>query len=72
MDCDENEIADIHGVATLLGHKDLRMTARYSHLSPVFLGKAVGRIDGVFGISVTTSLPLGKSLPSNSSATIEE
>jgi len=40
--------ADIHSVATLLGHKDLRMTARYSHLSPAFLGEAVGRL-GVFG-----------------------
>jgi len=41
--------ADIHSVATLLGHKDLRMTARYSHLSPAFLGEAVGKLDGVYG-----------------------
>jgi DNA invertase Pin-like site-specific DNA recombinase len=26
--------ADIHTVAQLLGHKDLRMAARYQHLSP--------------------------------------
>jgi hypothetical protein len=32
-----------------LGHKDLRMAARYQHLSPAFLGEAVGRLDGVFG-----------------------
>ena len=30
--------ADIHTVALLLGHKDLRMAARYQHLSPTFSG----------------------------------
>ena len=33
--------ADIHTVAQLLGHKDLRMAARYQHLSPTFLVEAV-------------------------------
>ncbi len=28
--------ADIHTVALILGHKDLRMAARYQHLSPAF------------------------------------
>jgi integrase len=41
--------ADIHTVAQLLGHKDLRMAARYQHLSPDFLANAVGRLDAVFG-----------------------
>jgi integrase len=41
--------ADIHTVALLLGHKDLRMAARYQHLSPAFLAEAVSRLDGVFG-----------------------
>jgi integrase len=41
--------ADIHTVAQLLGHKDLRMAARYQHLSPAFLAEAVGRLDSVFG-----------------------
>lgn len=41
--------ADIHTVAQLLGHKDLRMAARYQHLSPGFLAEAVGRLDGVLG-----------------------
>lgn len=41
--------ADIHTVAQLLGHKDLRMAARYQHLSPAFLADAVGRPDAVFG-----------------------
>lgn len=41
--------ADIHTVALLLGHKDLRMAARYQHLSPAFLSDAVGKLDGVFG-----------------------
>jgi integrase len=41
--------ADIHTVAQLLGHKDLRMAARYQHLSPAFLAEAVNKLDGVFG-----------------------
>jgi integrase len=40
--------ADIHTVAQLLGHKDLRMAARYQHLSPTFLSVAVKRLDDVF------------------------
>ena len=45
------EGADIHTVAQLLGHKDLRMAARYQHLSPEFLSVAVGRLDAIFGES---------------------
>jgi len=41
--------ADIHTVAQLLGHKDLRMASRYQHLSPSFLAEAVGKLDAVFG-----------------------
>ena len=41
--------ADIHTVAQLLGHKDLRMAARYQHLSPAYLAEAMQRLDGVFG-----------------------
>lgn len=41
--------ADIHTVALLLGHKDLRMAARYQHLSPAFLSDAVKRLDNIFG-----------------------
>lgn len=40
--------ADIHTVAQLLGHKDLRMAARYQHLSPSFLSEAVKKLDQVF------------------------
>src|SRR5262249_12625868 len=40
---------DIHTVAQLLGHKDLRQAARYQHLSPAFLAEAVGKLDAVFG-----------------------
>jgi integrase len=43
------EGADIHTIAQLLGHKDLRMAARYQHLSPVFLSDAVKKLDQVFG-----------------------
>jgi hypothetical protein len=31
------------------GHKDLRMAARYQHLSPAFLADGVEKLDGVFG-----------------------
>ena len=41
--------ADIHTVAQLLGHKDLRMAARYQHLSGQFLFDAVKRLESVFG-----------------------
>jgi integrase len=40
--------ADIHTVALLLGHKDLRMAARYQHLSPAHLQDAVKGLDSVF------------------------
>ena len=49
--------ADIQTVAQLLGHKDLRMAARYQHLSPAFLAEAVGRLDGVFGNLCSGTLP---------------
>lgn len=41
--------ADIHTVALLLGHKDLRMAARYQHLSPAYLQDAVKQLDKAFG-----------------------
>jgi site-specific recombinase XerD len=40
--------AETHTVAQLLGHKDLRMAARYEHLSPGFLSDAVGGLDKTF------------------------
>jgi integrase len=40
--------ADIHTVAQILGHKDLRMAARYQHLSPAFLSDAVNLLDSAF------------------------
>lgn len=42
--------SDIHTVAQLLGHKDLRMAARYQHLSSQFLSDAVKGLDEVFGV----------------------
>jgi integrase len=55
--------ADIHTVAQLLGHKDLRMAARYQHLSPAFLGDAVRRLDGVFGDLRYPGVTAQKALP---------
>lgn len=40
---------DIYTIAKVLGHKDLRMSARYSHLSATYLGDAVRNLDKVFG-----------------------
>jgi integrase len=37
---------DIRTVAEVLGHRGLRMTMRYSHLSPAHIRTAVGRLDG--------------------------
>ena len=66
--------ANIHTVAQLLGHKYLRMAARYSHLSADLLGDAVRKLDGVFPkaddqrtwlteASVTSSYGARESLP---------
>jgi integrase len=46
--------ADIHTVALILGHKDLRMAARYQHLSPAFLSDAVKLLDTTFAASSQT------------------
>jgi integrase len=43
--------ADIHTVAQLLGHKDLRMAARYQHLSPAFLAEAVAKLDTAYQLT---------------------
>ena len=43
--------ADIHTVALILGHKDLRMAARYQHLSPAFLSDAVKLLDCAYAES---------------------
>jgi integrase len=49
--------ADVHTVAQILGHKDLRMAARYQHLSPAFMAEAVGRLDGIFGLESPLEVP---------------
>jgi integrase len=40
--------ADLQDVAKLLGHRDVRMTNRYAHLSGDHLSAAVNRLDAVF------------------------
>ena len=37
---------DIRTVAELLGHKDISMTMRYTHLAPDHMSKAVAVLDG--------------------------
>jgi hypothetical protein len=37
-------------VAEVLGHKDLRMTMNYSHLSANHIADAVALLDDVFGL----------------------
>jgi integrase len=49
--------ADIHTVAQLLGHKDLRMAARYQHLSPAFLADAVAGLDAVYALPEAAVAP---------------
>jgi len=42
---------NLRTVQTLLGHKDLRMTMRYSHLSPEYLKEAVTTLERTLAIS---------------------
>jgi integrase len=48
---------DIYTIAQVLGHKDLRMSARYAHLSPAYLGDAVKVLDAVFDLPHSQSVP---------------
>ena len=63
--------ADIHSVATLLGHKDIRMTARYSHLNPAFLGETIAKLDGVFDNLRCQDVASKKQLTDGVGATVE-
>ena len=58
--------ADIHTVAQVLGHKDLRMAARCQHLSPAFLSDAVNLLDAAF--AEPKKLPGKKAAPRNVSS----
>lgn len=63
--------ADIHSVATLLGHNDIRMTARYSHLNPAFLGETIAKLDGVFDNLRCQGVASKELLTDGESATVE-
>ncbi len=45
------ERAVFHTVAQLLGHKDLRIAARYQHLSPAFLADAVAKLETAYQLT---------------------
>jgi site-specific recombinase XerD len=51
--------ADLHTVGQLLGHKELRMTARYAHWHAEFLGAAADKLDEV----LTDRLAIGPGEP---------
>ena len=53
---------DINALADLLGHKDLRMTRRYAHLSQDYLSEKVAALDTVFGFLSPRSVPKEKEL----------
>ena len=59
----------IHTVAQLLGHKDLRMAARYQHLSPAFLARAVETLDSVFEVPCYPAVTGTKQLTDGLAAT---
>jgi integrase len=55
---------DIYTIAKILGHKDLRMSVRYSHLSAQYLSDAVRGLDKVFGDKMAVSeVPSPQSVP---------
>jgi len=39
---------DLKTVQQLMGHKDIKMTMRYSHLSPKYVQESIGRLDSVW------------------------
>jgi integrase len=50
--------ANIQAVGKVLGHRDPRMTARYSHLSPDYLQQTVKLLDEVFPAGFADHLPV--------------
>lgn len=48
---------DIHKIATVLGHRDIRMTVRYAHLAPAHIQDAVEKLDAVFMPEVVKDEP---------------
>jgi integrase len=59
--------ASLRFVADQLGHRDIRMTMRYSHLSASHRADAINRLDGVFGFLCPRGVP-GPDAPGESLA----
>jgi integrase len=59
--------ASLRFVADQLGHRDIRMTMRYSHLSASHRADAINRLDGVFGFLCPQGVP-GPDAPGESLA----
>jgi integrase len=60
---------DLQDVAKILGHRDLRMSNRYAHLSAAHLGTAVNRLDTVFGAELA-KLPALQAAPESDHSVI--
>jgi integrase len=50
---------DLYAVGQILGHKTPRMTQRYAHLSPDYMARAVGKLDGFMGGMLPDRPPAG-------------
>jgi integrase len=53
---------DLHTIASLVGHKDLRMTKRYAHLNVDNLREAVAKLEAITNLSQSKEIKEAKTL----------